>query len=52
MENLVLALFMSAMLSLSGGLWSLSVALRESQNKRVSSREHRPQVRRINEQHY
>ncbi len=49
MENLVLALFMSAMLSLSGGLWSLSVALRENQNKRVSIREHRSYARRINQ---
>lgn len=41
MENLILVLFMSAMLSLSGGLWSLSVAVRESQNNRASTREHR-----------
>jgi hypothetical protein len=33
MENLILALFMSAMMSLSGGLWSL--------NNRISNREHR-----------
>jgi hypothetical protein len=41
MEDLVLVLFMSAMLSLSGGLWSLSVALRENQTRRPSRREHR-----------
>ncbi len=41
MENLILVLFTSAMLSLSGGLWSLSVALRENQNNRASNREHR-----------
>ena len=48
MENLILALFMSAMLSLSGGLWSLSVALRKSQNNRVSIL-HDPSARDITE---
>ncbi len=41
MEDLVLALFMSAMLSLSGGLWSLSVTLQENHRNRASRREHR-----------
>jgi hypothetical protein len=39
MEDLVLVLFMSAMLSLSGGLWSLSVAVQENERNRTSRRE-------------
>ena len=41
MENIILVLFFSAMLSLSGGLWSLSIALQQTQRGRVSSREPR-----------
>jgi len=41
METFILTLFFAAMLSLSGGLWSLSVVLKQTQKERLSVREHR-----------
>lgn len=41
METFILTLFFAAMLSLSGGLWSLSVLLKQTQTERVSVREDR-----------
>lgn len=38
MENFILTLFFAAMLSLSGGLWSLSVELKRAQKQRLSAR--------------
>jgi len=37
MESLILGLFMSAMFSLSAGLWSLSVALQEERDRHGSN---------------
>ena len=42
METVILVLFFAAMSSLSGALWSLSIALSQTQKHRVAVREHRP----------
>lgn len=42
METAILVLFFSAMSSLSGALWSLSIDLAQTQKERAAAGEHRP----------
>jgi hypothetical protein len=41
METVILVMFFSAMLSLSGGLWSLSIDLAQAHKDRAAAGEHR-----------